>query len=279
MAIFGGGFDPGHDPADDPVDTTVGRAFYMVDIETGQILFKTAEGFDESGTRVDFGPMPAAPAVADYNDDGYLDVVYIGDVRGNMWRIDLTPDPAIPRGELQGDGQVHGYVPFHLFDTCKDVSAATFPKPPPGVGKNCSQPIFYDPGIVYLGGAASPPALGIAFGTGDRASLTRANPTDPTDPLVSQHNGFYYVIDGGGDVTMSRTDLIDLTPPAVNPCVPYDPAICGITGFVLDYETGDEKTTSTVFSTFGELSIVTFTKDTSVRAPPTEARTATVSSI
>ena len=37
-------------------------------------------------------PMPAPPAVVDFDDDGYLDVAYIGDVNGNMWRIDLTPD-------------------------------------------------------------------------------------------------------------------------------------------------------------------------------------------
>ena len=72
------------------------------------------------------GRCPPPPAVADYNDDGYLDVVYIGDTRGNMWRIDITPDAAaapIPRGELQADGQLHGYQPFQLFDTCRDVHA------------------------------------------------------------------------------------------------------------------------------------------------------------
>jgi hypothetical protein len=265
VAIFGGGFDPGLDVADDPIDSTVGRAFYMVDIETGKILFKTSEGVDAGGSPISFGPMPAAPAVADYNDDGYLDVVYIGDTRGNMWRIDITPDASAtpePRGELQADSQLHGYQPFQLFDTCRDVSGA-FQKSPPKTGKNCVQPIFYEPGIVYLGGASSPPALGIAFGTGDRSSLTRLNPTQtvPPNPAISELNSFYYVIDGGSTATtMGRTDLIDITPPAT-PCVPYDPAICGLTGFVLDFETANEKATSTVFSTLGELSIVTFTPD------------------
>jgi type IV pilus assembly protein PilY1 len=90
VAFFGGGFDPSLDVADDPVDTTVGRAFYMVDVETGKILFKTSEGVDGNGNVVSFGPMPAPPAAADYNDDGCIDVVYIGDTRGHMWRIDVT---------------------------------------------------------------------------------------------------------------------------------------------------------------------------------------------
>ena len=73
-------------------------------------------------------------------------------------------------------------------------------------------------------------------------------------------NGFYYVIDGGSTATtMGKNDLINLTPPAVNPCQPYDPAVCGLTGFVLDYETEREKTTTTVFSTLGELSVLTYT--------------------
>ncbi|HEY4229838.1 MAG TPA: hypothetical protein VGO79_06680, partial [Thermoanaerobaculia bacterium] len=220
---------------------------------------------DGNGVVVNMGPMPAPPAAADYNDDGYIDVVYIGDTRGHMWRIDVTPDSSAPRGLLDpGDGQLHGYVPFELFDTCRDVSNA-FQKAPPKTGKNCVQPVFYEPGIVYLGGASAPPALGIAFGTGDRSQLTRSAPSDGATPPTFEKNGFYYIIDGGAtSQTMGRNDLIDLTLAAnggTNPCQPYDPTVCGLTGFVLDYETDREKTTTTVFSTLGELSVLTYTPD------------------
>jgi hypothetical protein len=263
VAFFGGGFDPSLDVADDPVATTVGRAFYMVDVETGNILFKTSEGIDGNGSSVNFGPMPAPPAAADYNDDGYIDVVYIGDTRGHMWRIDVTPDGSTGRGVLDStDGQLHNYVPFELFDTCRDVDPK-FQKTPPKTGLNCVQPIFYEPGIVYLGGASAPPALGIAFGTGDRSELTRAAVTDGQPTPTFEYNGFYYVIDGGSNATtMGRNDLIDLTLVAnggTNPCQPYDPAVCGLTGFVLDYESEREKTTTTAFSTLGELSVLTYT--------------------
>jgi hypothetical protein len=180
-----------------------------------------------------------------------------------MWRIDVTPDASSGRGVLDStDGQLHNYVPFELFDTCRDVNPI-FQKTPPKTGLNCVQPIFYEPAIVYLGGASAPPALGIAFGTGDRSSLTRTAPNDGlTPPVQFEKNGLYYIIDGGSTATtMGRNDLIDLTPPAVNPCQPYDPAICGLTGFVLDFETPREKTTTTVFSTLGELSLLTYTPD------------------
>ncbi len=252
VAIFGGGFDPNFLPGD-VVSTRLpkGRAFYIVDVETGKILYKTSGGFTGTGTAINFAPMPSAPAAADYNDDGYLDVVYIGDVNGNMWRIDLTPDATAPqRGALSG-GQLHGYKPFLLFNGC-------------GVTTNVpcvnTRPIFYDPGIVYVGGTVNPPTLGIAFGTGDRAELARPN---------TQTQAFYYVIDSG-QTTQSfvDSDLHDLspggTPPSGGPCPsPVDPSTCAgaDNGFLLPYGTGNEKTTSTVFSTLGYLSLITFTPD------------------
>ncbi len=172
VAIFGGGFDPSFTAGDD-VATKLGtgaviqgRAFYVVDIETGAILYKMQRGVNGAGATVDFAPMPAAPSVADYNDDGYLDVAYIGDVNGQMWRIDLTPDASSTpmRGEI-ASGQLHGYEPFLLFDGC-EVS---------GTACSSQKPIFFEPGIVFVGGSGAPPLLGIAFGTGNRAELARPN--------------------------------------------------------------------------------------------------------
>jgi Tfp pilus tip-associated adhesin PilY1 len=192
--------------------------------------------------------MPAPPALADYNDDGYLDVAYIGDVNGQMWRIDLTPDATTSpkRGEIQADGQLHGYQPFELFDGC-EASA--------GVCTHI-QPIFYEPGIVFLGGSGAPPALGIAFGTGNRANLVQSN---------TEANRFHYVVDSGQSTTTFQVgDLHVLTPPAGTTCAPpYTSPGCAnaANGFVLDYATVNEKTTSTVFSTQGFLSLITFTPD------------------
>jgi hypothetical protein len=251
VAIFGGGFDPNFVAGSDVgtilgLGTTIqGRAFYVVDVETGAILYKMQRGVDGAGTNVHFAPMPGAPAVADYNDDGYLDVAYIGDVNGNMWRIDLTPDNAAspPRGRLTS-GQLHGYAPFLLFDGCENSGTA------------CAslKPVFYEPGIVYLGGAGAPPALGIAWGTGDRAELARPN---------TQSQEFFYVVDTGQTTTTrQKSNLYDITPPNPPCAVPYSLACANAAnGFVLTFSSNNEKTTSTVFSTRGFLSVVTFTPD------------------
>jgi hypothetical protein len=246
VAIFGGGLDPNFTPGDDvAAKLPRGRAFYMVDVETGKILFKTTEGIDGAGTVVNLAPAPSAPAVADYNDDGYLDVAYLGDVNGNMWRVDLTPDTSASRGEFSS-GQLHGYVPFLVYNGCGAAS---------GVCPN-EQAIFFEPGIVFLGGGGAPPTLGIAFGTGNRADLARSN---------NQTNSFLYVVDQGQTTTtLARSDLHDLTPGVGAPCpLPYDPISCtgAVNGFALDFSSINEKTTSTVFSTQGYLSLITFTPD------------------
>jgi hypothetical protein len=250
VAIFGGGFDPSFTPGDRVLQKLPrGRAIYIVDVETGNILFKTTEGSTPDGSggfnAVPFAPMPAPPAVADYNDDGYLDVIYIGDVNGNMWRMSLTPDVANGVGLISG-GQAHGYSPYLLFNGCGTTADVV-----------CTnlQPIFYEPGIVYLGGSANPPGLGIAFGTGNRADLARPN---------TQTQSFYYVVDNGQiSQTFVRSDLHDLSSGGAACPLPYDPVACAgaVNGFVLDYGNNNEKTTSTVFSTQGYLSLITFTPD------------------
>ena len=77
VGIFGGGFDPNFVPGTeiDGNDHTVrGGAIYIVNMETGKIIFK------ETGTTDNrFAPIAAPPAVADL-DDGYLDIAYFGDV-------------------------------------------------------------------------------------------------------------------------------------------------------------------------------------------------------
>jgi len=252
VAIFGGGYDPSFTPGDD-VSAKLGtgavvrgRSFYMVDVETGRILYKVTRGAAAGGSPVDFAPMPSAPAVVDYNDDGYLDAAFIGDVNGNMWRIDLTPDASASpkRGEIT-TGQAHGYAPFLLFDGC-ELAAGTCTN---------KRPIFFEPGVVFVGGGGTPPVLGISFGTGNRAELARPN---------SQPQDFFYVVDTGQTTkTFVKSDLHDLSPSAGTPCaLPYTGACANAAnGFALEYGSSNEKTTSTVFSTRGYLSLITFTPD------------------
>ena len=208
--------------------------------------------------------MPAPPGLIDFDDDGYLDFAYVGDVNGNMWRIDLPAGPGVrPRSALTGT---------HLAGTSR--SCSTTAAAPSGTDRarralqQVIQPIFFEPALIFIGGSTSPPTLGIAFGTGNRAELARTEHLDAR---------FYYVIDNGqtaltyvrsGATTPTREALQDITPSRTRrarfrstrrTCVNGDgnPA----PGFVLDFGSLNEKTTSTVYSTQGYLSLVTFTPD------------------
>ena len=103
--------------------------------------------------------MPAAPAVADVDDDGYLDIAYIGDLNGRMWRLDLKAGACSSCGAATET--LTGFEPFLLYDAMTDTSRPV-------------QPIFLDAGIIFISGGDTP-TLGIGFGTGYRAELLRAN--------------------------------------------------------------------------------------------------------
>lgn len=94
VAFFGSGYD--NNTTED-----VGNSFYAVDIETGLAL-ATVE-LREGGESSPFGiqnTLPGAPAAVDLNNDGYVDIVLIGDLHGRLWRIDATEDPGDWDGEV-----------------------------------------------------------------------------------------------------------------------------------------------------------------------------------
>ncbi len=241
VAIFGGGFDSNFTPGTDPPASTIrGRALYVVSVETGRILYKAAQGVDDVGRTVQFAPMPAAPAVADFNDDGYLDVAYVGDLNGRVWRLDLSTAACKNCGsarEILTFGSPHNPQPSLLYDALTGGSRA-----------EPIQPIFYDPGIIFMSGG-TPPRLGIAFGSGYSADLRRSNGTAV--------NRFVLVIDSGTGKTFHDSDLINLTPSGGATPAGTGPAATDA-GYFLDFATHDEKAVSTVFSTLGNLSVLTF---------------------
>jgi Tfp pilus tip-associated adhesin PilY1 len=233
VAIFGGGFDPGFTPGTEVLagdTTTSGRAIYIVNVETGVVVSKFTQGVDDASISRFFAPMPAPPAAADVDDDGYLDVAYIGDLNGRMWRLDLSHGVCPTCGTP---------VPFLLYDAQpQDISSP-----------RVVRPIFYDPGIIFISGGI-PPTLGVAFGSGNRADL------QGSAPVV---NRFVLVKDAGDVTTFRETDLVNLTPPCTTP--PCGPGTPTSAGYFLDFQNPNEKTVSTVFSTFGNLSVTTFNPD------------------
>jgi Tfp pilus tip-associated adhesin PilY1 len=177
VAIFGGGLDP--DNKSSPVR---GTFLYMVDIETGQTLYKRRLS----------GAVPSEPAAVDTNQDGYVDRIYIGTTAGQMYRVDLKPNssnvyPATTNKLVRAeDGLFYAvqripetvWVPKIIFNANTDA----------GTPITVSRPIFFRPSVIFV------PKLGryaLSFGVGDRDDLWSKD---------NQAGRFYVFVDDTDDL-------------------------------------------------------------------------------
>lgn len=87
VAFVGSGYD--NDP-----DNVVGNKFYAIDIETGQSFWSfTAPNVNTSASYPDIqNTIPGSPSIVDMNKNGYADRVYVGDLDGRIWKIDVSPE-------------------------------------------------------------------------------------------------------------------------------------------------------------------------------------------
>lgn len=208
VAIFGGGYDhSGNSISNTNGSGNTGNFLYMVDIETGQIIYKKNLGVSlaSCGTST-AGCLPAGlpgePAAVDINNDGYIDRIYIGDTQGRLWRVDLTQSATMSGGLVQSSD----WKPVLFFD---EFANAT---PPLGVTR---QPVFTRPSVFLINTSTNgTPVLGVAFGTGDRDNMPVLADTNPnwfvvlSDPPVKAQTSW--------PVTLADLQAASLTTNACN---------------------------------------------------------------
>jgi type IV pilus assembly protein PilY1 len=96
VLIFGGGYDTTQDGAATATSDTAGRALYIVDAETGAKLWQAGPAGSANGSNPDLvlsdmtNSIPSDINVIDTNGDGYKDRIYVGDMRGQIWRFDIN---------------------------------------------------------------------------------------------------------------------------------------------------------------------------------------------
>jgi Tfp pilus tip-associated adhesin PilY1 len=200
VAIFGGGF--GRERLNQR-----GNWLYMVDVETGKTLYRVNSSCginagSGSCTPVYFGSVPSEPTAVEFQQDGLLDRLYVGDLKGQLWRIDLSDlrllaSPPGGRFNNQLDLAAGSGKPFLLFRAPQPVPPATAP----------FYPIYFRPIPISLGyDVGGSPAVGIAFGTGDRDDILAR-----TDIASRNTRARYYVVvDAGNTVTRTESDLMDI---------------------------------------------------------------------
>ena len=187
VAIFAGGFDPTGDPNSGTYVATAkaGRSIRMVDIRSGQLvaekrfLLPTDPGYSAGDPQAQMlYAIPSTPGVYDIDQDGYADVVYVGDLGGNVWKwvIKATGDDVVNGGT---GSLTQANWPFMRF----------FQAPVCGVLQGCVLPhyrsFFFNPSATLRHGV-----LWLAFGSGERTDLDY-----PGIANADENNRFYAVKD------------------------------------------------------------------------------------
>ena len=86
--FIGGGYDENQDTGPGAGDDEHGRAIYIVDAITGDLVWKYSHAENPRMTN----SIPSDIAQVDTTGDGYTDRLYVGDMGGKMWRFDIgTP--------------------------------------------------------------------------------------------------------------------------------------------------------------------------------------------
>ena len=252
VAIFAGGYHPTGDPNDfvnyDP-NATAGRAIIMLDLATGEIL--GMKKFDGSATpsSPEEGDMEFAiastPAVYDVDFDGYADVVFVGDLGGNLWKWvirNIGDDP------IHGAGNVS--QPRWAFK-----KFFTAPSWTDGGGSTYYKSIFFPPSATLKNNT-----LWLAFGTGERNNL----PFEGEPVELADNNRFYAMTDldvyevSGTSVPLGEGNLTDLTTASGSACSD----VSAFRGFYLVGEDGEKFVTqSDIFFYF--VFVASYTPQTS----------------
>lgn len=197
VAIFGGGYETAADPnhadyaatSSDAGWTLRSKAIYMVDLATGTVLAKVA--YDLGSNPAMNYALPSRPAVLDTNFDGFADVVYIGDLGGQMWKWDIS---ALGEDTVGSDGIIDNWD-YGVFFTSASASDGTDTR---------YRSFFYPPAASLVRNR-----LHLSFATGEREELEYEGASG-----FDENNRVYVVKDNyptGASAFASSYDESDIT--------------------------------------------------------------------
>jgi type IV pilus assembly protein PilY1 len=200
VAIVGGGYDVSSDPNTTSFDgnhlsvgwTDRSKAIFMIDLTTGSVLARVE--FDSSTNPDMIYGLPSKPAVLDYDFDGFADVVYIGDLGGQMWKWDIKDVGA----DSNSDGEVDNWTADVFFRSPAEMVAGP---------ATHYRSFFYPPVAAFVRGK-----LVLSFASGEREALRYAG-----DPGGNENNRMYVIRDpyptgtNAFATTFTEYDLTDVT--------------------------------------------------------------------
>ncbi len=246
VAFVGGGYDTAQ-------NNNSGKAFFAIDLSNGAKLW---EYYDSTGASDDSQYMnfsiAANPTAVDWNNDGYIDRVYIGDVGGQLWKFDVAPAD----GTTVTAGLINNWTGKRLF--AADYSQAN----PPASGEYYPAQAIYVPPVLSYDSTGN---LWIYFGTGDRnhpnntstnrfygikentpmtngSTLTESSLTNVTSGIGTVTQGWYIVL-ANNEKVLSASDVFNNSV-FFTTFTPVTAAACGTGGgdaklYAVNLNTGD----------------------------------------
>jgi type IV pilus assembly protein PilY1 len=223
-------------------DSTEGNAVYIVNADTGALIWKAVEGTGFATNTVYKNPglvdsIPSAVSLLDSDGNGITDRAYVGDSGGSVWRINL------PEGSTAG----------HRAANWKMTKLADF-----GADNTANDRRFFHAPDVVKTKDSGGEYHGVVIASGDRAHPSR----------TSVNNYLYLVKDRSVSSATVSPLLVDETdasvlndlPNITNTCIAGDESTCLATdlskGWKLTFEGNGEKGLSTPLTSDG---IVFFT--------------------
>jgi type IV pilus assembly protein PilY1 len=174
VAIFAGGYTETGDAVlpsfiDDPNDSAWephGKAIFIVDVQTGAVLSKLEYDPNDNQLSKMTAALPMNPAVLDINFDGFVDLIYVGDTIGQLWKWDLSEIGVVNTGT----GLIDNWPAGVFFEA-------------PVSPNSHYRSLFQPPVASFIDGR-----LVLAFGTGERTDLHLSH-------AAGDENRFYVIDD------------------------------------------------------------------------------------
>lgn len=177
VVVFAGGYNGGWDSTYTnrigkdlgDADDTVGNAIYIVDAQTGTLLWKVVQGTG-SPTNTVFqhadmaDSVPSTVTPVDSNGNSITDRLYVGDTGGAVWRVDLPENNKLSDDPDYGDHREDNWFVTKFAELGTD-------------GLTTDRRFFHEPDVV-LTFDANGNYDGILISSGDRAHPLEENVTN-----------------------------------------------------------------------------------------------------
>jgi type IV pilus assembly protein PilY1 len=208
VLIFAGGYD-GAEDSEPPTANTMGNSIFVVDAVTGVRVWSATYGASANctgtATQADctvpgmLFSMPSEVAFRDRDSDGKTDRMYVGDMGGNVWRVDFKTSDGTTTATTPDKWRVTKLASLGCATgTCT-------------VGVTTPRKFFFPPTVISVGATgASGSYEAVLIGSGDREHPLTSTVAESSH-LVK--NRFYMIKDTltATNPTRSGTDLAGIT--------------------------------------------------------------------